>query len=77
MMHLFKKTFVKKYLCWFTYRKPYVLYITMLERMAGSISSSRNITRFIDDYSNSYRSMMIDAMKMNLDYSVKVYITSL
>ena len=49
----------------------------MLERMTGSISSSRNITRFIDDYSNSYRSMMIDAMKMNLDYSVKVYITSL
>lgn len=49
----------------------------MLERMVGLISSSRNITRFIDDYSNSYRNMVIDAMKMNLDYSVKVYVTSL
>lgn len=77
MMHLLKQNFIKKYLCWFVYKKPYVLYITMLERMVGLISSSKNITRFIDDYSNSYRNMVIDAMKMNLDYSVKVYVTSL
>ena len=70
MIHLFKKGLVKKYLYWFVHRGPYVLYKTMLERMIDSTSSSRNIQKLVDDNNNNpYRSMMIDAMRMNQNYS--------
>jgi hypothetical protein len=40
----------------------------MLEKMVGSTSSSRNIYGFVNDNNNSYRSMVMDAMRMNRDY---------
>ena len=41
----------------------------MLERMVGSIYSSSNIYKFVDNNNNPYRNMMMDVMWMNHDYS--------
>jgi len=49
--------------------KPYVPYQTMLEMMVNSNSSSSNIYEFVDDNSNPYRSVVMDAMRMNKNYS--------
>jgi len=62
---IFFKGFVEKYLCWFAHGEPYVPYETMLERIIGSTSSSNNTHEVVDDNSNRYRSMVIDAMRIN------------
>jgi len=41
----------------------------MLERMIGLTYSSSNIYKFVDNNNNLYRSMMMDVMWMNHDYS--------
>ena len=43
----------------------------MLKRIIGSTSSSSNIYKVINDNRNYYKSMVIDAMKMNHGYSSK------
>jgi hypothetical protein len=43
----------------------------MVERIVGSTSSSSNVHGVVDNYSNYYRSMIIDAMRMNQDYTCK------
>jgi hypothetical protein len=40
----------------------------MVERLIGSISSSINVHGVVDDISNHYRSIVIDAMRMNQGY---------
>jgi len=52
-------------LCWFAHGKPYVPYKTMLERVIKSTSSSNNMHRVVDDNSNYYKNMIMDAMQMN------------
>jgi hypothetical protein len=51
-MHLLQKEFMKKYLCWFSYREPYVPHETMVEWMVESTSSSSNVHGIVDDNSN-------------------------
>jgi len=58
---------MEKYLCWFAHGKPYVPYETMIEMMVGSTFSSSNIFGVVDDHINCYRSMIMDAMRMNRD----------
>jgi hypothetical protein len=41
----------------------------MVERMIGSISSSINVHGVVDDNNNHYRSIVIDAMRMNQGYT--------
>jgi hypothetical protein len=69
-----KKRFVEKYLCWFAHREPCVRYETILERVVGSTSTSSNIHEVIDDNNNHYRSMVMDAMRINYGYSGKVHV---
>jgi len=69
MMHHIKNWFVEKYLCWLSYREPYVPYETMLERIVGSTSTSSNIYEVIDDNHNCYKSMVMEAMRINHGYS--------
>jgi len=57
-------------LCWFSYREPYVLYKTMLERIVSS-SSSNIKQEVVDDNSNCYRSIVMDEMWINHGYSCK------
>jgi len=42
--------------------------MTMLDMIVSSTSSSSNIHEIVDDNSNYYRSMVMDAMRMNHDY---------
>jgi hypothetical protein len=37
----------------------------MIERMVGSTSSASNVHGVIDDNNNLYRTMVMDAMRMN------------
>jgi len=56
---------VEKHLCWYAHREPYVPYDTIVERMVGSTCSFSNGHVVIDDNSNPYRNMVINAMRMN------------
>jgi hypothetical protein len=59
---------MQKYLCWYAHRESYVPYdtmIEMIEMMVGSTSSSNNVYRVVDNNSNPYRNIAIDAMRMN------------
>ena len=40
----------------------------MVERMVGSTSNSSNVYKIVNDNSNPYRNMVIDAMRMNQGY---------
>ena len=53
----------------FALRKPYVPNKTILERIVGITSSCSNIYEVVDDNSNHYRNIMMDALKMNHGYS--------
>jgi hypothetical protein len=59
---------MKRYLCWFAYGEPYVPYETIVERIVGSTFNSSNVYEVVDDNSNPYRNMIIDAMRMNQGY---------
>jgi len=56
---------MEKHLCLFAHKLPYVPYETNVERMVGSISSSSNVHEVVDDNSNCYRSIVMDAMRKN------------
>jgi len=60
-----KKKFLEKYLCWFAHVELYVPYKIMVERMVGSTFSSSNVNEIVNDNNNRYRSMIMDAMRMN------------
>jgi hypothetical protein len=59
---------MKRYLCWFAYGEPYVPYETIVERIVESTFNSSNVYEVVDDNSNPYRNMIIDAMRMNQGY---------
>jgi len=40
----------------------------MVERMIGSTSSASNVHEIVDDNSNPYRTIIMDAMRMNRGY---------
>jgi hypothetical protein len=64
-MLLLQKEFMEQYICWYAHEKPYVPHETMVERMIGSTSSASNVHRVVEDNSNPYRNMIMNAMRMN------------
>jgi len=50
---------------WYTHGEPYVPYDTIVETIVGSTSSFSNVYGVIDDNSNPYKNMVMDAMRMN------------
>ena len=64
-IHLLQKRFMEKYLYWYTHGEPYVPYDTMLEKIVRSIYSSSNVYWVIDNNSNPYQNIVMDAMRMN------------
>ena len=56
---------MKQYLCWYAHKEPYVPHETMVERMVESTSSVGNVHGVVDDNSNPYSTMVMDAMRMN------------
>jgi len=63
------KTLLEKYVCWFAHGEPYVPDETMVEKMVTSTSSSSNMHEVINDNNNCYRSMIMDAMRINYSYA--------
>jgi hypothetical protein len=43
--------------------------MTMVERMVGSTCNSNNMHGAVDDNSNPYKNMVMDAMRMNQGYA--------
>jgi len=65
-MHLLHKGFMEDYLCWYAHRELFVRNESMVERMVGStISNASNMHGVVNDNSNSYKNMIINAMRMN------------
>jgi len=60
-----KKKFMKKYMYWYAHEEPYVPHNIMVERMIESISNASNVHEVVDNNSNSYRNMIMDAIIMN------------
>ena len=56
---------MEKYLCWFAHIELYIPYETIEEMTIRSTSSSRNVHKVLDNNSNSYRNIIMDAIKMN------------
>jgi Tfp pilus assembly protein PilP len=63
---------MEKHLYWYAHGEPYVHHDTMVERMVGSTSSNGNVHGIIDDNSNLYRNMIIDALGMNYGHADQV-----
>jgi len=64
-MHLLHKGFVEEYLCCYAHEKPFVPHETMIERMIGLTSSASIVHGVVNNNSNPYRTMVMDAMRMN------------
>jgi len=60
---------MEKYLCCYAHRKPYFPHDTLIEKIVESTSSSNNMHEVVDENSDPYRNMIIDAMRMNQNYS--------
>ena len=67
-MHLLHKKFMEEYLCWYAHREPFGPHETMVERMVRSTSSASNVHGVVNDNSNPYRTMVMDAMRINQSY---------
>jgi hypothetical protein len=64
-MNLLTKGFMEDYLCWYAHGELFVPKKSMIERVVGSISSASNVHEVVNDNSNPYRNMVIEAMRMN------------
>jgi hypothetical protein len=52
-------------MCWYAHGEPFVPHETMVERMIETTYSASNMHGVVDDNSNPYRTMVIDAIRMN------------
>jgi len=64
-MHLLTKGFMDDYLYWYAHGELFVPNESMVERVVGSTSSASNVHEVVNDNSNPYRNMVMDAMRMN------------
>jgi hypothetical protein len=56
---------MKDYLCWYAYGELFVPNESMIKRVVGSTSSASNVHEVVNDNSNPYRNMIMDAIRMN------------
>ena len=66
-MHLLYKGFMEEYMCW--YGELFVPHKIIVERMVGSTSNDSNVHGVVNDNSNPYRTMVMDAMGMNQSHT--------
>ena len=53
-------------MCWYPHEEPFVPHDTMVERIiVGSIYSFSNMHEVVNDNNNPYKTMVMDAMRMN------------
>jgi len=56
---------MEDYPCWYAHEELFVRNESMVERMVGLTSSASNVHEVVNDNSNPYRNMVMDAMRMN------------
>ena len=54
-------------MCWYAHGELFVPNESMVERVVGSTSSANNVHGVVNENSNPYRNMVMDAMRMNQD----------
>jgi len=64
-MHLLHKGFIEDCLCWYAHGELFVRNESMVEKIAESTSSASNVHKVVNDNTNSYKNMVMDAMRMN------------
>jgi len=64
-MHLPHKGFMEDYMCWYAHKKLFVSNESKVGKMDGSTSSASNMHGVVDDNSNPYMIMVMNAMRMN------------
>jgi hypothetical protein len=64
-MHLLHNKFIEDYLYWYAHGELFFHNESMVERMVGSTSSASNVHRVVNNNSNPYRNMVMDAIRMN------------
>jgi len=65
MMHLQHKRFMEHYQCWYAHEEVFGSKRRMEETGVESISSASKVHEAANDNTNSYRNMVMDAMRMN------------
>jgi len=56
---------MENYQCWYAHEEVFVSKRRMGERVVGSTSSASNVHEAVNDNTNPYRNMVMDAMRMN------------
>ena len=56
---------MENYIWWYVHRELFVRNESIVERMVRSTSSASNVHRVVNDNSNPYRNMVMDAMRIN------------
>jgi len=64
-MHLLTKRFIEDYLYWYAHGDLFLPNKSMVEKVVGSTSSASNVHEVVNDNSNPYRNMVMDAIIMN------------
>jgi hypothetical protein len=64
-IHLLHKGFMEDYMCWYAHGELFIRNESIVERVVGSTSSASNVHRVVNENSNPYRNMVMDAMRMN------------
>jgi hypothetical protein len=52
-------------MCWYAHGELFVCNKSMVERMVGSTSNASNLHGVVNNNSNPYKNMVMDAMRMN------------
>jgi hypothetical protein len=56
---------MEEYMCWYAHEELFVPYETMVERMVELTFSASNVYGVETDNSNPYRTIVMDAMRIN------------
>jgi hypothetical protein len=56
---------MEEYMCWYAHEELFVPYETMVERMVELAFSASNVYGVETDNSNPYRTIVMDAMRIN------------
>jgi len=64
-IYLLHKGFMEDYLCWYAHGEFFFCKERMVKRMAGSTFCASNVHGVVNNNSNSYKNMVMNAMRMN------------
>jgi hypothetical protein len=68
-MYFLQKGFMEQYLYWDAHEEPYISHETMVEMIVGSTSSASDVHGVVGDNSNPYRTIVMEAIRMNQSHA--------